>query len=441
MNYKELDREYIENFRENKGAYEEDYLDIQARVKTSKALFRNEVVPYSYKPLLFTERDVEAFNRIGKMILKIGDKVVDEYVRNPEFRKKFAFPKELEELILIDSGYGINVPMSRIDIFYGSEDDFKFCELNTDGSSAMLEDNSFAEITMDTLGIKDLEGKYDISYYELIDSWVEKSLEIYGDWQGENKCERPNIGIVDLIESATTEEFKEFKKAYERKGYRCEIVDPRDLDYRDGRLYFGDFRIDMVYRRLVTFEMMEKLADLGEFLRAYKDGAFCSIGSFRSQLIHNKLIFKVLHDRDTLDLMTQEEKDFILNHIPETGEFKASDEVFNKVLSNKDKYIMKPSDMNVARGVFVGRDLDDKEWEKRLREVFNTDYIYQEFIEAYNRPFLMYDKGFRIEDLNSVVGIFMYKEEFAGLYTRIGSEKVISSVTSYRAANLIVKEK
>lgn len=442
MNYKDLDLEYMENFQKNPKRYEEDYRNLGERVANSKALFRGKVVPYSYKPLFFTREDVANFDYIGRMILKIGDRVVDQYIKSEKFREKFGFPKELEELILLDSGYGINVPMSRIDIFYGDREDFKFCELNTDGSSAMLEDNSFAEISLDSLGIKDLEGSYSFSYYELIDSWVEESLKIYGSWKGKNKVEKPNIAILDFVESATTAEFLEFQKAYRKKGYQCEIVDPRNVVFRQDGLYDGDFKIDMVYRRLVTFEMMERFSEVGEFLRAYKAGAFCSIGSFRSQLIHNKLIFKVLHDEDTLELMNEEERKFILNHVPDTGEFKGETKVFQKVLNNKDSYIMKPSDMNVARGVFVGRDLTQTEWEENLREAFNRDYIYQEFIEAYNRPFLIYEDGsFRQEDLNSVVGIFMYGEKFKGLYTRIGSENVISSVTSYRAANLIVEEK
>lgn len=429
----------MENFRARSQDYREDYSRLMARVERSKALFRGQVVPYSYKPLFFTEADVREFDRLARTMLKIGDKVVDEYLANSDFRKKFGFPKELEELILLDSGYGINVPMARLDIFYGGPGDFKFCELNTDGSSAMLEDNEFARITMDSLGVRELEEDHEIYYYELIDSWVEKSLEIYGNWKSDKKKDRPNIAILDFVESATTQEFIEFQKAYERAGYQCRLVDPTRTVYREGALYDGDFRIDLVYRRLVTFEMMERLDELGDFLEAYRQGAFCSIGSFRSQLIHNKLIFKVLHDQDTLELMDQEERDFILEHIPDTGEFKGQDQVFQKVLNNKDKYIMKPSDMNVARGVFVGRDLDQADWEARLKEAFDKDYIYQEFVEGYRRPFLMGADRLEPRELNGVVGIFMYGGSFAGLYTRIGDENVISSVSSYRAANLIVR--
>ena len=119
MNYKDLDREYIDNFNKNKDDFNKDYMEIMERVKVSKALFRNE--------------DVEAFEKLGTEMLEIGDRVVEEYLKSENFRKKFGFPEELEELILIDNGYDINVPMCRLDIFYDDDKNFKFCELNTSG--------------------------------------------------------------------------------------------------------------------------------------------------------------------------------------------------------------------------------------------------------------------------------------------------------------------
>lgn len=441
MNWKEIDDRYIRLISDNEERYIQDYREnISEKVANSEAVFKGNVVPYSYKPLFFTEQDVDNFEHIGKTMLKIGDKIVEEYIRNKEFRKKFDFPKELEELIILENGYDINVPMARLDIFYKDGENFKFCELNTDGSSAMYEDNIFAEITLDTKGIKDLEDEYNFSYYELIDSWVDKSLEIYDSWDNK-RVDKPNIAILDLIESATTLEFERFKKAYENRGYNVKIVDPRNLKYRDGNLYDEDFRIDMVYRRLVTSEMIPELENVQNFLNAYRDGNICLIGSFRSQIIHNKLIFKVLYDEDTQELLTKEERKFVNSHIPLTKEFLGKAEVFDHVVNNKNKYIMKPSDMNAGEGVYVGRDLSQEEWEKRLKDSWNVDYIYQEFIEPNYRDFIVFNDGIEKVEFNSVVGIFMYGEEFAGLYTRIGDENVISSQVSYRAANLIVKEK
>ncbi len=432
MSYNEISRDYINLIKSNPEAYIEDYRKIQDQVGNSTAIYKGQPVPFLYNPMFFSKEDLENFSDIGEAIIRIGNIVMGEYINNPEFRKKFKYSKDLEELILTDSGYDINYPIGRFDIFYKDKDNFKFCELNTDGSSAMNEDNTLARILLESKACKDFSDFYELEYFELIDSWVEKSLEIYKTWNGKDKIDKPNIAILDFMESATSVEFQLFKESFERSGYRAIIADPVDLEFRDGKLYRGDYRIDMVYRRIVTFEAIERLDEIKDFIAAYKAGAFCSIGSFKSQLIHNKIIFKILHDEDSLNLLTKEDQDFVKNHIPYTREFIGGDEVFNHVVENKDKYIMKPLDLNASRGVYVGRDLSQEEWESRLRDSFNSDYIYQEFVLPYRREFVVIeDDKIEVEDFGSIIGLFMYKERLEGLYTRIGKENIISGLSSY----------
>lgn len=439
MDSLDINREYIELVKENEEAYFEDYKETVEKVKNSKAQYKGEPIPFLYHPMFFTEEDVENFKKIGKMIISIANKVTNRYVEDADFRKKFNFPRLMEELILVDNGYDINVPIGRFDIFYGGNDNFKFCELNTDGSSAMNEDNTLAEILLETKSMKDFSKKYSFSLFELFDSWVRESISIYKQFNPNNSS--PNVAIVDFVESGTPNEFEEFKKAYERNGYNCIIVDPRDLNYRDGGLYYKDYKIDLVYRRIVTFELIEKADEIPDFIEAYKNKAMCTIGSLRSQVVHNKIIFKILHDEDTLELLSEEEREFVKKHIPYTGLFKGDEKIFEHVLKNKDKYIMKPYDLNASRGVFAGRDLTYEEWKERLEKVWDKDYIYQEFVNPYTREFVVFkDEGVGKEEFGTITGLFMYNEELAGLYTRAGKYSLISAASEYYTLpNLLVR--
>ena len=47
-----------------------------------------------------------------------------------------------------------------------------------------------------------MKGRYNISYFELVDSWVEESLNIYNRY--DKKVDKPNIAIVDFTESGIT---------------------------------------------------------------------------------------------------------------------------------------------------------------------------------------------------------------------------------------------
>ncbi|MBU5256937.1 glutathionylspermidine synthase family protein [Tissierella praeacuta] len=439
MNYKDINEEYIDLIKSNPEIYVIDYKETMEKVKNSSAIYKGKPVPFLYHPMFYTEKDVENFNKIGDILISITNKVTQKYLDSKEFRKKFEYSPLLEELILIDNGYDINVPIGRFDIFYKDLDNFKFCELNTDGSSAMNEDNTIGNILLETKGLKEFGKKYKLSIFELIDKWVEDSISIFRKWN--SKIEKPNVAIVDFTESGTSKEFEVFKDAFIRKGYNAIIADPRDLKYKDKHLYFKDYRIDLVYRRIVTFELIEKANEIPDFIEAYRNKAFCSIGSIRSQIIHNKIIFKILHDEDTLELLSEDEREFIKKHIPVTGLFKGDKEVYNKVLNNKDKYIMKPLDLNASRGVYAGRDLTQDEWKKRLDESWGKDYLYQEFFEPFTRKHIVFENdGLKVEEFKSIVGLFMYKEKFAGIYTRIGRNNIISGITDYYTLpNILVK--
>ena len=437
MDALKINNEYIEMVLKDQVSYADDYKKVVEKVANSTAIYKGKPVPFLYNPMFFTPEDEKSFSKIGKTMIEIGDKVFHKFRDDLEYRKKFNYPDYIINLMLLPNSYEINVPIGRFDVFYKDKDNFKFCEINTDGSSAMNEDNAVGEILLESQALKDFSNKYDLKNNELIASWVEKSLEIFNKWDPSNK--KPNVAIVDFKESGTSYEFLEFKKAYENAGYNCIIADPRDLIYQDGKLYFEDYRIDLVYRRIVTFELIEKKDEIGEFLKAYEENAMCVIGTIRSQLIHNKIFFKILHDKDTLDFLSEDERKFVKNHVPYTGKFEGGQEEFDKVLLDKDMYVLKPYDKNGSQGVFVGRDLSDEVWKEMLSKVFNKDYIYQEFVEPFKRDFLVYkEEAFKTETFGSIVGIFMYKEDYAGLYTRIGKENIISGLTSYNTVPNII---
>ena len=441
MDGKALTEEYINIVKEDKDKYYEDYKNTIEKVANSNAKYKGKPVPFLYQPMFFTQEDIDNLNKIGTKLMSIANKVTKRYIESPKYRERFKYPKLLEELILVDQGYDINIPIGRFDLFYDGNDKFKFIEVNTDGSSGMNEDNIFSRILLETEPMKIMRGKYNISYFELIDKWVDESINIYNKFN--NKVDKPNIAIVDFKETGITAEFEEFKKGYIKKGYRVEIVDPRDLKYIDGSLYYGEMKIDLIYRRIVTVEFIEKSEEITDLIDAYREGAVCMIGSLKSQIMHNKIIFKILQDKETLEFLTEEERMFIKNHIPYTEEFSGDEKVFNEVLNNKDKYIIKPMDSFASQGVYAGVDLTQDEWKGVLDKSWNQDYLFQEFIDPPIRPFVQFEEGeLKVRNFKLNIGAFMYNETFAGLYTRISRDNIIFGREGYYSIpNMLVKEK
>lgn len=429
-------QEYVRLIGRDPTTYAKDYCGYIQDIANSTAIYKGEPVPALYQGIFYDEATFGIWSKIASTMISISNKMTEKYLEDAEFRKKFGFPELMERLILHDPGYGIHIPMARFDIFYNGPDDFWFCECNTDGSSAMNEDNVLGQLLLQRKGMQAFAKQYQLINRDYFDPWVEKSLALYESIKGDNP---KTLAIADFTESGTPYEFLEFQKRYEAKGIETLIVDLRDLRYENGRLRYGESPIDMVYRRVTTAELVEKAEEALPFIEAYFDNAFVCIGSMRSQIIHNKLAFAILHEESSF--LTEEEIRFVENHIPMTGSL--TKEKIQEIVKEKDRYIVKPSDSRGSEGVYVGRDYSAEEYGKILSDLAKAPAIYQTFIDADPMDFVFFDEEgkFRIESFVPLMGMFIYMEEFQGIYTRVGAEHIISGRTSYFVApNLEVKE-
>lgn len=440
MDYNTIGERYIDIVKEDPERYYEDYKKLLAKVAKSTAKYKGEPVPAIYQPFFVSEEDEETFEYITEMMMRITDKVTKAYTAISAFRNTFDFDKKMKQLLIHKPLIKTAVPIARYDIFYKSRDEFKFCELNTDGSSAMNEDNEVAPMMLELEAMKEMEKRYgyEFSYYELFDSWVDEFKEIYTETTGKEEF---NLAIVDIMESASHEEFEKFKAAFEKKGIKTIICDARDIKRRDGHIYSGDFRIDAVYRRLVTFEAIEHWDEIQDFIDGYLNDEFVMIGSFKSQVMHDKRIFIKLFDERVKKFLSKDEIDFIEKHVPYTAML--TKETAPEVLENKNKYIIKPVDNNASKGVYVGKDHSKKDFAALLKKYTGTGYIYQEYVEPYKRDVVIFDDNgnMEVKELKSIVGLFIYNKKFKGLYTRYGKENIISSLHQYYlGVNIKAKE-
>ncbi len=436
---KKVAAKYHDILLNNPQKYDEDYQRIYQELEDSPAYYRGKVIPFLYQPLFFKKKEVNRFEELTTKLMDIINKVIDRYLSSANFRSYFNFSTQLEELILADPGYNQNVPMARFDIFYYIDDKIKFCELNTDGSSGMVKTNTLEEAFLRATIIEELKDKYYFNYTELVDSWVDTLIDNYCEFNPNHS--KPNIAIMDFSGYGMVKEFEHFKERISQRGYQVKIVDPRDLTYRNEKLYYEDFRIDLIYRRAVTLDLMKHYKQIEAFIQAYLDGNVCVVGSLRSQIIHNKIIFAILHDSTKIDFLSEEEEEFIADHIPLTRIIDQSNqELIDYIKDNKDKLVLKPMDLYGAEGVVVGQDLSQKEWNQHLSRM-DYNYLAQEFCQVPEIETAVFKDRLSFKSFKYTNGLFLYNQKFKGLYTRAGNNNVIASATGcVTLPNLVVEE-
>ena len=189
-------------------------------------------------------------------------------------------------------------------------------------------------------------------------------------------------------------------------------------------------RIDAIYRRALTCDIMENYDKVIPFINAVKNENVVLIGDFKTQIIHNKIVFKIMHSDMTKAFLTDEENEFIKMHIPYTVSLTNENVKKFNVLSNKDKWVIKPEDSYASRGFHAGVECkSNDEWEKAVLENIDNGYILQEFVKPYeseNIDFL-HEESPEYRNYSSITGLFVYNGKFKGIYSRIAKTSIIST--------------
>ena len=201
-------------------------------------------------------------------------------------------------------------------------------------------------------------------------------------------------------------------------------------------------KIDPVYRRLVTSDLIENKEIGKDLIESYLNDEIMTIGSFRSTLFYTKDIFRILRLKESKKILSEKENEFIKKHIPYTEKFSYQKDK-EKILENKDKYRLKPIQGYASHGIYVGKEHDKKEFEKILEEIKDKNYIYQEYYTVKPLEFVkMEDEKAKLKDFSYVTGLFAYNKKFIAPYMRIGNAALISSAREYYVvSSLKIKEK
>ncbi len=415
-------------------------------IQNSTAKYHNRVVRAMYVPKIFTKNEVDTFKNLINELYTIFDKVIENYICDENYRLLFNFDKRLESLILRPKTYECNIPIARIDVFYNEQTGrFNFCEFNTDGTSAMNEDRELNSALKITYAYKEFAKKYNINTFELFDTWIDEFLSIYDDYaKKQGKTGTPNVAIVDFLDIGTTNEFEIFKQRFTKRGINAELCDIKDLQYENGKCTTKTgMQVNAIYRRAVTTDIMKHYDELQQFFKAVTSGNVCLVGDFRTQIVHNKILYKILHDEQTHKFLTNSQIRFIKNHVPYTTSLTSKILQNNKnfaraVYENKNNWIIKPEDSYGSYGVHAGVECDEKQWKKFVDECTDKGYIIQMFYNPYQMKNI--DLTHENEDdikwhsTSNLTGLFVYAGKMCGTYSRISYDEMIS--TQYNEMSL-----
>jgi len=392
-------------------------------LEKSSAKINGTAIKSFFHPYTLLNSDFMWIKEKTETLWSILEKTAGLLLTEKEVRDFFDFPAELIELLQVNPKYSINIPITRFDAFYNRDDFLYFCEFNTDGTSGMNETNTMEECFLSTEMGRHLANKYALNQCELRKSLLDILLENYNSFGGSNK---PTIAIVDFMDKATIAEFEALRDVFVEEGYDTVIWDIRNLSYKNNKLWCDGKSIDLVYRRAVTSDILARYDEVQEFINAYRNNAFCLVGSFRSEAAHSKLVFTFLTSETAEKFFSNKEIEFLRTHLPKTKKLISKENIPNtELFSQREKYLIKPHNSYGAQGLYMGKDCSLTEWQSVLEENMDKNYIIQEVIKVPEEEFVT-SQGIT-EKLKVNLSPYLFNGKLKGFYTRVSTIDVITT--------------
>jgi hypothetical protein len=306
-------------------------------------------------------------------------------------RKQFHLEPWEEEMILLDQGKQVPWNTSRLDSFFSHDHGtLQFIEYNAETPAGMAYEDVLALSFLDLPLMKTFQEKFSVRPLPVRGHLLDALVETYAQWLGRKPDHPPQIAIVDWDDVPTRNEHRLCKEWFEAHGVQTILTDPRNLEYREGKLYDADFRVDLIYKRVLGQELFQRMGPDNAIFRALRDRAVCISNSFQALLLYKKSSLAFLSDEANHHLFTPEEIRAIGEHIPwtrvvsdRTTDYKSSRiPLVEWIGQNPEKLVIKPNDAYGGKGVVLGWETSPEQWASAISTALSQPTIVQEKVNV-----------------------------------------------------------
>lgn len=409
-----------------RASLKEEAREVQASTIRAGAHFGGRPLLNHFRPKFLTEAEYNELSVASGAVLSGIMAVMARLLADPDRMSLVGVREEERELILMDSGFEHVSPCARLDSFM-TPDGPRFVELNGECPAGPGYSDVLTRHFMELPLLRQLAERIPVRSIATLPPLLETLLACYREWGGRRM---PRIAIVDYEGLPTSAEFELCAGFFERCGYEVTISDPRALAYDGARLRSADGKpIDLVYRRVLTNEFLEKLDEVRPLLDAYRDRNVCVVNPFRSKIVHKKAIFAVLTGDDRGDYLKPSDQDLIDKHIPWTRvvtdgptTFKNQSHNLLELLScSREDFVLKPNDEYGGKGITLGWEVDDDAWQVALTKAVDNDYVAQQRLTLVPEEFPSIGGDLNTESLFVDLDPYLYRGQMVGALARLGA--------------------
>ena len=355
-------------------------------------------------------------------------------LHDAKLREQLSLEAYEEQLFSLDIGGVVPWTSSRLDSFFHLDQNaLHFVEYNAETPAGMGYGDVLGGLFAELEPMRRFHEYFQVYSMPTLGTLLDSLVRGYHEWGGTRP---PQIAITDWREVPTLNEHEICRVFFERNGISAFLVDPRALEYRAGHLWAGDTRVDVIYKRVLISEMIQRMGVDNPIVRAVRDRAVMMTNSFSAKLMAKKASFAFLSDERNARLFTPEQLRVIQEHIPWTRVVSDRRTVYQNqpvdllefITEHRDQFVLKPNDEYGGKGVILGWECSLEVWNEALRQAQTTPSVVQQRVASIARDFPSFidgrlDVSARYVDADPYV---FYGRTVYGCLTRLSSVSLLN---------------
>ncbi len=397
--------------------------------RARRLVFGDRPLCVSLRPNLISRGQYDAITKASETLYAAFDRLERALLADGDLRLELDLDPREAALALVDPGFRASSPSARLDGFVGEDGIIRFVEYNAESPAGMAYNDELSAVFAALPVMKAFKKKHAVTGFPV----RAKQLGIL------RRARRPRgdlktIAIVDWRGLPTLTEFEMFARYFEEQGLRAIICAPQDLEYARKVLRADGRRIDVVYRRVLTSELLAKPAAAKALLQAYTEGTVTVVNSFRAKLLHKKMSLALLSDDRYAKLYTPEQRKAIATHIPWTRKMREGHTTYrgtvvdlvDLITRHKDRFVLKPNDEYGGKGVVLGWTVGQHDWEQTILTGLTASYVVQEKVPVPRYPFPVLLDRIHYLDLSIDHDPYLFWGSVSGCLTRLSSSALLN---------------
>ena len=398
--------------------------------RAKRLVFGERPLCVSLRPNLISTWQYRQVNAAAEGIYGALGRLERALIADDDLRRELDLDPREEELALADPGFRAASPSSRLDGFIGGDGVIRFVEYNAESPAGMAYNDELAQVFAALPVMKRFRKDFRLRIVPVRVRQLAAMLRAHRSRSGR----APAIAIVDWRGLPTLTEFEMFERFFESRGIETLICAPEDLRYARGTLRARGRPVDLVYRRVLTSELLAKDGVARPLVRAYLDGAVTVVNSFRAKLLHKKMSLALLSDDRYARLYSAPQRAAIAKHIPWTRKVREAHTTYGDklvdladfVMAHRERLVLKPNDEYGGKGVVLGWTVEQHEWEQSLLSALASSYVVQERVPVPRYPFPVLLDRMHFLDLAIDHDPYLFWGRVSGTLARVSSSALLN---------------